>query len=177
MPQPRSHPVPPSGSGSQPLSAVEEKARLKAMYDAEDRKANGFPAPIPYSQVSPILYSNGVSRQPSNASNTFSLSSPPPLAPRPPREYIQETQEEDARLDSRLRAIDQGQGENGSSSVDTHHSQTLSQSLSHSGSSHVGVGHIGVGVVHKLPPFAPDSLNRSESDLRPPLPSKQLYID
>ncbi|KAK7693938.1 hypothetical protein QCA50_003512 [Cerrena zonata] len=155
MPQPRAAPVPPGGSGSQPLSAAEEKARLRAMYDAEDREANGLPAPIPYSQLSP--HPNGLHRLPSfNAP----FGTPPPLAPRPPKEYIQETREEDARLDSRLRAIDYGNGNgnsNGNGSVDTHHS--------------------GSSGPHKLTPFVPDSLNRSETDLRPPLPAKKLYID
>lgn len=167
MPQPRSPPIPPSGSGSQPLSAAEEKARLRAMYDAEDRQANGLPTPIPYSQVVPQShshpYTNGVQRLPSI---TGLGGTPPPLAPRPPKEYIQETQEEDARLDYRLRAIDHGDG---SGSADTHQSGVSSGSSG---------AHYAQQAPHlKLTPFAPDSLNRSETDLRPPVPAKKLYID
>ncbi|OBZ65681.1 hypothetical protein A0H81_14312 [Grifola frondosa] len=75
----RSPPLPPAGSanGSRPLTAVEEKARLKAMYDAEERGAqpgelhtppysrspvtNGFSMPLPVSrplspQPTPFLH-------------------------------------------------------------------------------------------------------------------------
>jgi hypothetical protein len=83
----RPAPSPPGASaqGSRVLTAVEEKALLRAKFEARDggRKPsmNGA-APVktngPTLQVQP--------------------STPPPLMPRPPVEYIKETQEEDARL-------------------------------------------------------------------------------
>lgn len=71
------------------LSAVEEKARLKARYEAEERQnasANGSPPP-PFGHL-PIKQTVVDPTPPP----------PPPLMPRPPVEYIQETQEEDARV-------------------------------------------------------------------------------
>ncbi|CAL1705518.1 unnamed protein product [Somion occarium] len=115
LPTPRSPPIPPGGSGPQPLTAAEEKARLRAMYEAEGRQnsqPNGAPA---YSQVSsPVLSQNGVQRLPSLSavSRPNGVPAPPPLMPRPPKEYIQETQEEDYRIGSKLRAIDQENGFN-----------------------------------------------------------------
>lgn len=95
---PRSPPVPPgSGSGSRPPTAAEEKARLKAMYDSENRAGpppNGSP-PVQY-MTPPMV--NGVP--------FVAPPPPPPLAPKPPKEYIQETQEEDMRTHARLQAID-----------------------------------------------------------------------
>jgi hypothetical protein len=82
-------PPPPIG-GSSILSAVEEKARLKAMYEAEERQGsapNGSP---------PLSFDYSTMRQ--GATDTVNVGSPPPLMPRPPAEYIQETQEEDARV-------------------------------------------------------------------------------
>ncbi|KAJ6546448.1 hypothetical protein DFH09DRAFT_643262 [Mycena vulgaris] len=75
------------------LTALEEKALLKARYDAEDAgskpRVNGN-----------AVYTNGggLSSPSSSASATSSPPVPPPLMPRPPVEYIQETQEEDARV-------------------------------------------------------------------------------
>jgi hypothetical protein len=85
----QSLPPPPTGSSSI-LSAVEEKARLKAMYEAEERQRsapNGSPPPSS---------DNSTMRQ--GATGTINVGPPPPLMPRPPAEYIQETQEEDARV-------------------------------------------------------------------------------
>lgn len=86
----RPAPVPPaSASGTtRVLSAAEEKALLRAKYDAygSNRKVTPNNAPAP---VNPPLTSG---------------SAPPPLMPRPPAEYIKETQEEDARL-SRLNGV------------------------------------------------------------------------
>lgn len=83
-------PVPHSGSGFRPLTAAEEKAQLRAKYAAEEQRANGN--------------GNGNSNGHASASASGSTSplfstesSPPPLMPRPPVQYIQETQEEDAR--------------------------------------------------------------------------------
>ncbi|EIN06986.1 hypothetical protein PUNSTDRAFT_135687 [Punctularia strigosozonata HHB-11173 SS5] len=74
-------PVPSSGfpGGFKPLTAAEEKARLKAQYEAEDRQSGASsssgPPPSQYASIPP----------------------PPPLMPRPPKEYIQETQAANAR--------------------------------------------------------------------------------
>ncbi|KAJ7489938.1 hypothetical protein B0H11DRAFT_1047384 [Mycena galericulata] len=75
------------------LTALEEKALLRAKYDAEDAgskpKTNGN-----------TVYTNGggLSSPSSSASTPTTPPVPPPLKPRPPVEYIQETQEEDARV-------------------------------------------------------------------------------
>jgi hypothetical protein len=72
-------PVPGFQGGFKPLTAAEEKARLKAQYEAEEQQANSSS-----SSSLPTI-------------QQFSAPPPPPLMPRPPREYIQETQEADAR--------------------------------------------------------------------------------
>ena len=86
----RPAPVPPaSASGTtRVLTAAEEKALLRAKYDAygSNRKITPNNAPL---AGNPSLTSG---------------SAPPPLMPRPPAEYIKETQEEDARL-SRLNGV------------------------------------------------------------------------
>jgi hypothetical protein len=91
VPQPST--PPPIAGSSRILSAVEEKARLKAKYDAEERQnsaANGSTSPPPsFGQLS-VKRSADILMPPA----------PPPLMPRPPAEYIQETQEEDARVRS-----------------------------------------------------------------------------
>ncbi|KAK0463499.1 uncharacterized protein EV420DRAFT_1638435 [Desarmillaria tabescens] len=75
----RPTPTPPSSS-SRVMTAAEEKAMLKAKYATEDQ-VNG---------------SNGSIA--SSSSSSAPAPAPPPLMPRPPAEYIQETQEEDARV-------------------------------------------------------------------------------
>ncbi|KDR69329.1 hypothetical protein GALMADRAFT_104297 [Galerina marginata CBS 339.88] len=85
----RPTPVPPGGS--RVLTAAEEKALLRAKYEARD-SGNRKPTPSP-------VTTNGV--PPLNGSSGAGPTTPPPLMPRPPVEYIKETQEEDARL-SRL---------------------------------------------------------------------------
>jgi len=85
----RPAPVPPAtASGTtRVLTAAEEKALLRSKYDIYDSSRKTSPHP------------------PSNASPPLaSASTPPPLMPRPPAEYIKETQEEDARL-SRLNGV------------------------------------------------------------------------
>jgi hypothetical protein len=79
-------PAPPSGSGFRPLTAAEEKAQLRAKYAAEEQQTNG------HGNGSPSASSSGFPFPPNGDP------SPPPLMPRPPVEYIQETQEEDARV-------------------------------------------------------------------------------
>ena len=97
-PPSRSQPMPPADFGGQrPLTAAEEKARLKAQMEAEDARANGN-MPKPTQNNMPLSRSASSSRAPYNPPNGFDAPPPPPpLAPRPPAEYIQQTQEEDAR--------------------------------------------------------------------------------
>lgn len=90
----RAHPVPPVVNGKRPLTAAEEKAQLKAKYEAEARVSNNGssalghrPSTNSHTSTSYHPYTNGGASQ----------GSPPPLMPRPPAEYIQETQEEDLR--------------------------------------------------------------------------------
>ncbi|KAJ6455813.1 hypothetical protein C8R45DRAFT_1035797 [Mycena sanguinolenta] len=90
-----SRPTPPSPAPVKVLTALEEKALLKAKYDADDAaskpKVNGN---------GNTVYTNGggLSSPPSSASAPPTPPVPPPLKPRPPVEYIQETQEEDLRV-------------------------------------------------------------------------------
>ncbi|KAJ7694127.1 hypothetical protein B0H17DRAFT_1330075 [Mycena rosella] len=85
-------PTPAASGPVKVLTALEEKALLKARYDAENAgskpKVNGN-----------AVYTNGSGlSSPSSASAPSTPPVPPPLMPRPPVEYIQETQEEDARV-------------------------------------------------------------------------------
>ncbi|KAJ7470525.1 hypothetical protein FB451DRAFT_340601 [Mycena latifolia] len=86
-------PTPTTPGSVKVLTALEEKALLKARYDAEDAgskpRVNGN-----------AVYTNGggLSSPSSSASAPSTPPVPPPLMPRPPVEYIQETQEEDARV-------------------------------------------------------------------------------
>ncbi|KAF7799583.1 hypothetical protein EIP86_010820 [Pleurotus ostreatoroseus] len=120
LPTPRAQPVPPGGAaGGSPrmLSAAEEKARLAARYAAEDAAGPppAFPSPTPsFRSTNGVNGYNGangmnghVQRQSSLSSVNYSaIPPPPPLMPRPPKEYIQETQEEDQSLAAKLEAID-----------------------------------------------------------------------
>ncbi|KAI0929238.1 hypothetical protein AcW1_006231 [Taiwanofungus camphoratus] len=102
-------PTPPQSpgmaGGSRPMTAAEEKARLKAMYEAEERA--GQPNGIVSAPLSPPLPTNDVNM---NGSLLQEPSTPPPplppLMPRPPKQYIEETQEEDKRTYARLEAMD-----------------------------------------------------------------------
>ncbi|KAH9952060.1 hypothetical protein B0H21DRAFT_11849 [Amylocystis lapponica] len=97
---PRSAPLAPgSASGSRPLTAAEEKAKLRAMYDAEEQGSR----PNTASSLLKSPSTNGINGQMSTLSTP---PPPPPLLPRPPKEYIQETQEEDLRTYAKLEAID-----------------------------------------------------------------------
>ncbi|KAG1865224.1 hypothetical protein C8R48DRAFT_772922 [Suillus tomentosus] len=82
-------PVAPGVSGYRPLTAAEEKAQLRAKYAAEEQQANGN---VSASASGFIPHHRSPSR------TALSPPPPPPLMPRPPAEYIQETQEEDARV-------------------------------------------------------------------------------
>ena len=87
---PRAIPATPGGS-QQILTAAEEKARLKAKYAAEEAaQRNTPPAPL---QPRVNGNANGMSPSPP----PFNAGTPPPLKPRPPMDYIQQTREEDAR--------------------------------------------------------------------------------
>jgi hypothetical protein len=79
----RPAPLPPAAATSRVLTAAEEKALLRAKFEAQDAQASR----------KPVINGNNLS--------PFAPSTPPPLMPRPPVEYIKETQEEDARV-SRL---------------------------------------------------------------------------
>lgn len=92
-----------------PLTAAEEKARLNAQYEAEERAAqsqlngNRMSPPAPTSLRSMNSFRL---EEPEFPRESEIPSAPPPLAPRPPKEYILETQEEDKRTYARLEAID-----------------------------------------------------------------------
>ncbi|KAI0723860.1 hypothetical protein C8T65DRAFT_704534 [Cerioporus squamosus] len=93
---------PPTPPISPNAPGTPEKARLRAMYEAEDRSATAIhlpapPAQSPYPSPPP---SNGYHDQ------RDTPPPPPPLAPKPPREYIEETQLEDKRTTAKLQAID-----------------------------------------------------------------------
>jgi hypothetical protein len=120
----RSPPVPPKNSvppGSQRmLSAAEEKALLRARYEAEERTSAPPPAATPYQQQEqhsppsapsspemPSAMRGGLpnpleQRQAAMTATSTPPRTPPPLRPRPPPSYIQETAEEDARLQDEL---------------------------------------------------------------------------
>jgi hypothetical protein len=92
----RSPPVPPpSASSPRMLSAAEEKALLKAKYEAEETTS----APAPPTGETPGAREQ---RQATSAATSTTPQVPPPLRPRPPASYIQETAEEDARLQDEL---------------------------------------------------------------------------
>ncbi|KAG5635000.1 hypothetical protein H0H81_012763 [Sphagnurus paluster] len=98
---PRPTPTPPV-SPARPLTALEEKALLKAQYAAEEARSRSS-AQRQQQQTREHHHhtgQNGVgSSQPASHSNArYTPGPPPPLMPRPPVEYIQETQEEDARV-------------------------------------------------------------------------------
>lgn len=86
----RPPPVPPSSAGGRILTAAEEKALLKAKFDAHD-------SPPSRQKTPPRMNGNGVYTN-GTVSSPASPPVPPPLMPKPPVEYIQETQEEDARV-------------------------------------------------------------------------------
>ncbi|KAF5378344.1 hypothetical protein D9615_008708 [Tricholomella constricta] len=91
----RPTPTPPTSPGKI-LTAAEEKALLKAQYAARDARAAAQ-----QQQQQQQQRGNGVgpSRPTSSVLQPHSSPpAPPPLMPRPPVEYIQETQEEDARV-------------------------------------------------------------------------------
>jgi hypothetical protein len=116
----RSPPLPPSPT--QPdqqrmLSAAEEKALLKAKYEAEEQAvAASPPSPMTprrqdeYNSPSRTPSTTGLLPSPIRSEPPISRDqrqispprSPPPLLPRPPASYIRETAEENARLQDEL---------------------------------------------------------------------------
>ncbi|KAG6815951.1 hypothetical protein H0H87_009997 [Tephrocybe sp. NHM501043] len=84
------------------LTAAEEKALLRAQYAAQDARAKQQQQQQQPTYETP--YENGVGSSRPSLSGVVTNSAPttppppPPLMPRPPVEYIQETQEEDARV-------------------------------------------------------------------------------
>jgi hypothetical protein len=96
----RSPPLPPANpakpSSQRVMSAAEEKAMLKAKYESEEAKPS-TPPKANHSPSSP----GRVSALPSTQTRT-PPQTPPPLMPRPPASYIQETAEVDARLQDEL---------------------------------------------------------------------------
>lgn len=94
----RPTPKPPAaGSGTgRILTAAEEKALLKAKFEAFDSSRKGSQQPP--ALVTPLSPPNGLPAP---------VLTPPPLMPRPPAEYIKETQEEDARLSKITGVLDE----------------------------------------------------------------------
>ncbi|KAJ6623396.1 hypothetical protein B0H10DRAFT_787600 [Mycena sp. CBHHK59/15] len=92
-------PTPAPPGAAKILTALEEKALLKAKYDAEDNSSTPKPK-VNGNGNGSAVYTNGggLSSPSSSASAPPTPPVPPPLMPRPPVEYIQETQEEDARV-------------------------------------------------------------------------------
>ncbi|KAJ3757673.1 hypothetical protein EV360DRAFT_70943 [Lentinula raphanica] len=104
----RPTPALPSSTSGRVLTAAEEKAMLRARFEAEDSgRSHTTPPPMnPPPQINGYNhingYTNGAPAGPStpspSRSNFTPPPAPPPLAPKPPAAYIQETQEEDARV-------------------------------------------------------------------------------
>lgn len=102
----RPTPLPPVGPGGfKPLTAAEEKATLKARYDAENNAAGSTyyqaspPATPPYMNGRGSAHTPPLHRDSSSTGASVPTpKTPPPLAPRPPPSYIAETQAEDARV-------------------------------------------------------------------------------
>ena len=104
----RPTPLPPIADGNEQrvLSAAEEKALLRAKYEAQDSASSGEAPPPMYLNGYVSALASASSSAASGAPHSSGLSypssprlgSPPPLLPRPPQEYIKETQEEDARV-------------------------------------------------------------------------------
>ncbi|KZT44009.1 hypothetical protein SISSUDRAFT_324291 [Sistotremastrum suecicum HHB10207 ss-3] len=105
LPQPPSLPAGLTPGSSLPLTAAQEKARLKAQYDAEEsRPVSSSPGNRqPGGQLRETFASAETMRRDPSISQGKKRAlhdpniSPPPLPPRPPAEYLVETQMEDAR--------------------------------------------------------------------------------
>ena len=86
-------PASPPSTG-RPLTAAEEKAQLRAQYEAQDQAASPLVRPHPASAFG-------------NVNPINNLPTPPPLKPRPPVDYINQTKEEDTRMFSQYRDLQQ----------------------------------------------------------------------
>ncbi|KAI9445885.1 hypothetical protein H4582DRAFT_514287 [Lactarius indigo] len=122
----RSQPVPPSSPGKpgspRVLSAAEEKAMLKAKYEEEEPKSlPPSPPPKGHSPSSP-----GKAFTPPTTQTQTPPQTPPPLMPRPPASYIQETAEEDARLQDELAIAKSSVNGNGNGNGNGHATVTRS---------------------------------------------------
>ncbi|KDQ61292.1 hypothetical protein JAAARDRAFT_55964 [Jaapia argillacea MUCL 33604] len=83
-------PLPPAyDTGSRPLTAAEEKALLKRQYESQDNRSGVSSNAGPSSSGSAPSFVRSPSAR--------TIPPPPPLMPRPPVEYIQETQEYNVR--------------------------------------------------------------------------------
>ncbi|KAF9556171.1 hypothetical protein CPC08DRAFT_765432 [Agrocybe pediades] len=139
---PGSRPAPTPPANGRVLTALEEKALLKAKYEARDsgarKKPNGNHPP-----------SNGVTP----------VATPPPLAPRPPADYIKATQEEDARL-SRLNGV--------TPNLDLEYSSSSSSSAAQPPSGAMALD---------IKPFTPFQAGFDSSSTAPPLPLSRPHGD
>lgn len=100
----RQPPPPPILPGSpQPLTAAEEKARLRAQFDAEDAVSRSSDRPARPRTAGSIVeprdpeIKRGKMRAPDSPPPP-----PPPLMPRPPKEYIRETLRRDTQTQEQL---------------------------------------------------------------------------
>jgi len=104
--QSKTRPTPAPPTSSRILTAAEEKAMLRARFEAEDQPRAPPPTSTPPPMINGYSYTNGYTSATNAGPSTPSPSvptftpppAPPPLAPKPPAAYIQETQEEDARV-------------------------------------------------------------------------------
>ncbi|KAL1743424.1 hypothetical protein HDZ31DRAFT_65031 [Schizophyllum fasciatum] len=100
----------PTASGPRMLSAAEEKAMMQARYAAEDASASGSSGMNGHAAHGVNGFAangvNGLNGHSPSPPMPVPVASPPPLAPKPPKEYIQETQEEDLRVKSVLASED-----------------------------------------------------------------------
>ncbi|KAI0253484.1 hypothetical protein BJV78DRAFT_179885 [Lactifluus subvellereus] len=163
----RSPPVPPSPSGSpRMLSAAEEKALLRARYEAEEKTSAPPPSATPPRQHSPsrapfslgmLSPMQGESPDPREqsqapvAATPASPRTPPPLRPRPPASYIQETAEEDARLQDELASGKLSTSASGTTTATA--SVPASEAVS-AGTGMIGLGDDTFGLLRPTSPFA-----------------------
>jgi hypothetical protein len=161
----RSPPLPPvGGPGMQPLTAAQEKALLKAKMDAEAFQAQALQEQQrqqqQQQQQSYQQWPQPQVQQENQTPDFSSIPPPPPLMPRPPAEYIRETQEED---------------------MDVRQSLTMDGRRNNNNANGSANGHI------ELQPFTPFSEGFSgpaangaaggSRQPRPPLPPKVPYDD
>jgi len=143
LPSVRPAPTPPANA--RVLTAAEEKALLRAKYEARD---GGMRKPPVNVTVAPV---NGNHNLPNpNGTSASTPTTPPPLLPRPPADYIKATQEEDARL-SRINGV--------APNLDGYATSSSSSSKPPSGASALD-----------MKPFTPFQAGFDSSSTAPPLP-------